>query len=711
MDEYLGKAVYRGELKYSSVSQVKKFDKHTKGGCPRRWAYDKVFGYGGEEHDKSRTAKDKGLSLDAELKPYLRTGNTTLSTLALKGLSTLPPPGPDIITDLALHKVTHSLNGAVIKTIRHDEIAALGGHAPKGLVVQVQSILTADGVPFVGEIDFAHSRGWTVDENGERIQDPEGTIEVGDLKFKSNTRDRHGNPTMLTAFELVRDIQMAGYGVGVTNANPWAKHVRLSHNNFPEKGGPPQKVTRLHVVQDCRETWNYVEGVVRNMRQVARVDRIDDVPANTQACDAFAGCPYRETSGDRQGCSAYRATSLDNLYATKVAQDIVGEKQMGILSNVPMPGAVQPAQPIVQPVPTTAAPTVDLRAQLAAEEAAARAQQAQIQQPPQHRPTLLEAWARIEAHGRGYPALGGKAAFDMGTMRGYQMGPNQGFAGAGNLAGIQLMETEHVYQLLAELDGASPAQPAAMSTQPVTGVSAPAQFQVPAGTGGGGGSGTVIMMTQQQPGMSVGGILPPGAPESQPTLAMPQAAPTTAVVAASPAEKPKKKRGRPAGSDSAPETAPSQAQTAAPVAASPALNAAPSSASATQVAPGALSTSSDEQLCAGGCVILINARIAGKATTSLSGYVDYINEALATRYSVAADGSKGIQDVRCVPKDSPLAFGGWQGAVRELVKADPPPPDDYHLDTFMDALNEAVADGLRVVAAREGWLYVRGVRS
>ena len=62
------------------------------------------------------------------------------------------------------------------------------------------------------------------------------------------------------------------------------------------------------------------------------------------------------------------------------------------------------------------------------------------------------------------------------------------------------------------------------------------------------------------------------------------------------------------------------------------------------------------------------------------------------------------------PKASGESFGGWKGAVREVVKADPPPPGDYHLDTFMDELNEAVADALRVVAERAGWLYIRGVR-
>jgi hypothetical protein len=107
--------------------------------------------------------------------------------------------------------------------------------------------------------------------------------------------------------------------------------------------------------------------------------------------------------------------------------------------------------------------------------------------------------------------------------------------------------------------------------------------------------------------------------------------------------------------------------------------------------------------------ILINAR-ASFATTSLSSYVDYINAELSKRYCVSADGKPGVQDVRCAPKDSPLAFGGWKGAVREVVKTDPPLHGDYHLDLNRDELNEAVADALRVVAERLGWLYIRGIQ-
>ena len=116
----------------------------------------------------------------------------------------------------------------------------------------------------------------------------------------------------------------------------------------------------------------------------------------------------------------------------------------------------------------------------------------------------------------------------------------------------------------------------------------------------------------------------------------------------------------------------------------------------------------------GQTMVLINCRVNGQSSKSLADYVDYINAELAKRYCVNSDGSRGVQDVRCAPKESILAFGGWKGAVREVVKSgaglDAVEGLVLHLDTFMDDLNEAVADALRVVCDQRNWTYVRGVR-
>jgi hypothetical protein len=713
--DFLGKAVINGEMRYGSVSAVKSFDSGTRGGCPRRWWFSKIGGKSEAAREAPRAAKDKGIKLDTELKHYLRTGEKNLSGLALKGLHILEKPGADLGLDVKMHTVD-----------KYDEQQPDGSW--KFGLIRVNSLLTAAGIPFVGELDVVHTRGHYRDDDGTFYDDPPDTVEVGDIKFKSYAKDRHGNSTLSLPTDLIRDIQMAGYGEWVARVRPSTKNVRLSHLYFPEKGALPTKVTRLHVIDDCRQTWNYVEGVVGNMKLAARETDVEQVPYNTAACDAFAGCPHREY------CSGYRRTSLDNLYG-KIANDFVqGEPPVGLLSNNPqmMQNAPQPAQQ----------PQTDMRTQLAAEEAQMRAQVAQQQQQmPQQLNTaqLADACQRLSSFGFGFPALGANAAQAYAVMGGQQI--PQGFqyqgipAPAGSrrsLHTIVLNEVAHVYQLLQELEAERStqgpqirpgvvdasrqyvqAQPGQQHVQPVQ-YNQTTQQYVDARTG--------TPLTQAAPvnTMVAGGILPPGAPESRPELAMqqPAAALVIDVVAKQEAleqatTETKKKPGRPKKTvlDTAPEAAgsPQPAQTAATP--PPSAPTTPVQAVATQVTPAAASSLPEAPTFAEeSCCVLVNARFAGRSTKSLAPYVDYINAELSKRYSVTSDGKPGIQDVRCVPKDSPLAFGGWKGAVREVVKADPPPPDAYHLDTFSDDLNEVVADALRVVAEQRGWLYVRAVR-
>ncbi len=682
MKDFLGKAVVDGVLKYASVSAVKTFDPRTKGGCPRRWHKRYIEGVREPESDNMREAKEAGIALDTEVKNYLRTGERALSALAIKGLHILPKPGGGLGLDVPVHQVDYlHPDGTPYKYPEGIE-----GRLPAGVQVLVRSALTAAGIPFVGELDFVHGRGHYVDDDGETYDDPPETVEVGDLKYKTNAKDRHGNSNFLLPSDLARDIQMAGYGEWVGRVRPATQHVRLSHLYFPKKGDLPTKVTKLHVLDDCRRTWEYVDGVVRMMSDVAKETDIERVPGADRAtsCDAYGGCPYRES------CSAYRRSSLDALY-NKVADDHLKEQQMGLVAN----GGFMTQQP-AQAALNASAP-VTQQQQLAQEEQQMRAQvaQQQAQMPTQWNPVdFLTMTTRLGAYGIGFPKLVGNAAQAYAMAGGQNVAPGFEFQGVmappgapHSLHATTISEWQHVYQL--ERDVAAKLGPMQAPVQaPVQAPPAPPPFAF------------------TPPAAS--SVLPPGAPESRPELA--QARPPEFAPAQPVAEKPEKKRGRPAKDQgAAPEAAGGQAsaQTAAANVPPPSTNA------ATQVTPAAVpalnETAARAAITAGAGIVLINAR-GSVSTKSLAGYVDYINAELSKRYSVTADGKPGIQDVRCVPKDSPLAFGGWKGAVREVVKADPPPPGDYHLDTFMDELNEVVADALRIVAEQKGWLYFRGVR-
>jgi hypothetical protein len=673
--EHPGKTIVDGNLRYTSVSSVKLFDPRTKGGCPRRWFYRYALGMKEEVSANAQIAMDKGLALDVEIKHYLRTGEKNLSSLALKGMHILETPGEDLKLDLALHRITDG---------------------------RIESALTAAGVPFVGELDIAHERGHYRDDEGEFHDDPPGTVEVIDLKFKSNAKDRNGNSNLLGPTDLIRDIQMAGYGEWVTRVRPATTNIRLSLAYFPEKGDLPTKVTRLHVLDDTRRTWEYVTGVVTSMVDVAKETDVEKIPGNTGvngSCDAYGGCARREY------CTAYRRTSLDNLYG-KIASDHLNQETapMGLLSNSQI---LQPPQP-------------DTRAALLAEEAQMRTQVAQQQaQMPQQLNTaeLVAACMRLAAYGYGFPALAGNAAQAYALAGGQNVAP--GFVFQGQMAppgsrrslhSISLTEVGHIYQLESELADERGNQPQPI-VAPQQQVIAPVVSAPPVDP-----RGPAPFVPQQM------SFLPPGAPESIPALAQARYQGDNIALAgleenppvAAPKEK--KTRGRPPkAQDAAPEAIaavvapppPAPAPQVPPVTVSPIptgmMTKAGALQMATEMAQAAVAAAVNPTL------ILINARSTGVTTRSLAGYVDHINAELSKRYCVTADGKPGVQDVRCAPKDSVLAFGGWRGAVREIVKADPPGDDTWHLDTYMDELNEVVADALRVVAEARGWLYVRGV--
>ncbi len=500
-------------------------------------------------------------------------------------------------------------------------------------------------IPIAGHVDVYDHRALYVDAEGNTVPET-STLEVKDWKTTASF------DYAKTERELGDNIQMTTYAEAGLRAWPQYERARLTHVYFRTRGTPEAKLV-----------------------------------TNRKSCDAYRGCPHRGR------CSAYRSNSLDELYG-KLAKDFKENTEMGLLSNNP--------QILTQPLAPAPAAQPDVRAQLAAEETALKAQSAaqqqQMPQAPLNSAQLADVCQRLNAYGFGFPSLSGNAAQAFAVVNGQQVPPGytyQGiFAPAGSrrsLHTIVLNEVGHIFQLEGELAAERAQQPATMQAPPVQ---SPVQTHV----------------------------TPPGAPESMPQLAMQHApltqhpmAPlpgitfagepryTAPVAAIGATQDAPAKRGRPKKTqDAAPEA----------VAASAAPTPAPASvgAPATQAPPVATSATVTPTATTAGCIVLINARFVSQPTRSLAGYVDHINSKLAKMYSVTEDGKPGFQDVRCVPKTSPLAFGGWRGAVREVVKAEPPPDDTYHLDTFADELNEVVADALRVVAEERGWLYVRSVR-
>lgn len=422
---------------------------------------------------------------------------------------------------------------------------------------------------------------------------------------------------------------------------------------------------------------------------------------------------------------------------------------MGLMANNPQMfqnGAAPQQAPAQQP-------QQNMQAQLAAEEQQLRqqAQQQQAQMPAQLSPAqLADLCQRIINYGFGFPALGGNLGQFYASVGGQNVMPGFVFNGVPAPAGakrslhsVQINELAHLLSLEGEMatERGVPNFTQQPTVMPGLAMQQPAQqpqqVQVPQQPGFQQQLAQTYNQTiaqqpvsqpwqglqqtpTQQPTQALG-FLPPDAPQSMPQLAMTQQTPVGATNEApqgstntqptgnaqSAPEQPKRTRGRPKGQQQQSQDAtPGQTAATTPPGSSPPNQ--PAAQAAPQVAPAPSSASSHtftEHI--GPRVVLVNCRSEGIETSSLASYVDYINAETAKKYNWGKDGQQGILDVRAAKDGSVLGFGGWKGAVREIVKVDQPGDGMYHLNTNRDDLCEAVVDGLR----QAGWLIVRGVFS
>lgn len=254
-----GKAVVNGELRFLSVSAMEKGDNSKPNGCLRRWYYQYIGGIKEPQSD----AMERGEKLHAEIAHYLKTGEKVLSSQVMAGMHMIPDPGDDLL-------------------VEHDIIPQM----PDGKSGLKHAVLKASGIPIVGAIDLIHARGinkGTMDI--ESTRDPEGTIEV--IDWKTCRTLNHAKPGP----ELMKSIQMVGYGKYVFDAEPEAKLVRLSHGYFPSQG-TPRKTTIRADREQIEKAWEHSNRVASSIRDAAKEINPDLVEANTQACRAYGKeCP------------------------------------------------------------------------------------------------------------------------------------------------------------------------------------------------------------------------------------------------------------------------------------------------------------------------------------------------------------------------------------------------------------------------------------
>jgi len=669
--DFLGAAVVDGDVRFFSPTSLEMGDPRT-GGCALKWWFRYVRRIKGPDTDYL----DAGRKLHDELARYQRTGDRSLSALAMSGLH-MVPTGPDLQVEFPLHRVSGK---------------------------DIFSLLHADGVPVVAFVDHMNRRG--VNMGADDItdtHDPPGTVEIIDWKWK---RDGSKSEYYLARDQLITNTQLCGYGLAIGRYFN-APHVRIGHGYFPSMRGKPRKVTKLHVLQDYADNWKYVDGLARNLRCVAQESNPERIEGNRNACESYGGCPYRDQ------CPTFKSTSSADIFGTTASKEINMALTFG---NQP------PAQPT--------APTQDA---LAAEEARLRAQAAQQQVMP----GFVDACTRIQQLGRGFPPLGGAAAQMYAAAGGQAIAPGATYQGFGDLGRMPspIMEPQHVLQMANEIAPQSQAptqQPAPVAQVAATMTWAP-QPTTPA----------AAPWSPQ----AVQHVLPPDAPPSQPHLAakpvegfpMPAApfppntpgintvtAPGpsfTSPVAPSftspvappftfpPTQQPQGQTAPPSVPAAPPS--PSSGATASPAAPAPSTEAPKPTgakrgpkpkgqrdtipAPATAGAVGNTATSTTD-----GYALFVDCTPNCEAE-SLHPYVDGIVAELVSRFCAPP----ALPDLRCAPKDGPLGFGGWRGAVRAIVLEKPPAAGTYHLRARGDEIAEEVAAAMLTVCNKTGGLYVR----
>lgn len=258
-----GKTVSDGIVNQLSVSSMQKAEL-----CLRRWVYAYIHGYKDPETDATR----RGVIKHAEVEKFLRTGSRAgLSSQVLSGMFMIPEPGPDLDIEWDILQ-------------RKDVQMELTAANSKALLLNAP--LKAAGIPVAGFIDLKHARGTNKGTTDiTQAKDPPGTIEVIDWKFPGNMNNAK------PGHELIKTIQMAGYGKYIFNTEPDAKLVRLSHGYMPVKGRPA-KTTVLVDRDQVEKAWESVEGLAGLIRDAAKETNPDLVDHNTRSCRAFGkDCP------------------------------------------------------------------------------------------------------------------------------------------------------------------------------------------------------------------------------------------------------------------------------------------------------------------------------------------------------------------------------------------------------------------------------------
>jgi len=342
----VSRAVKDGVMQFTSPSAITKFDPEQFGGCNRRWHLRYVVG---KEEPQGKGA-ELGDQVHHEIEHYENTGEDVLSNIARAGK----------------HAVDW-VRARVLEGTAHVELP-------------MASLLEIRGVPVKGKIDVLNLSGRHYDDRGEH---EDGVPEAHDWKTTAKPE------LMKRADELVATVQMPMYGVylaeHLSRLGPTPERVRLSHGYFGTQARWYEKRSSVVPVERLARRWEEVGLTVAQMISVAREPDPLKVDPNWRSCDAWRGCPFRNICTDRPltEVSAFLTSERSSEIAAAVADATRKEDDPmpsfldSLKPPTPQGAPAAPPAPPAQLAPVAAAPDTsrlaELRAQLEAEEAKARA--------------------------------------------------------------------------------------------------------------------------------------------------------------------------------------------------------------------------------------------------------------------------------------------------------------------------------------------------
>lgn len=380
---FLGRAILNGRVRFSSVSQIVMYDPSMDGGCPRRWAFAYKWG---KKETKTDAQKKGSEEYATSLERYLKTGEDALVPVLRAAKHLFPKPGLDLDVEKPLGDMVRAIQ------LREALLNRPPGSWPELLVGEIERAagLIAAGVPIDGAADFRHRRGKYIDSDGALRDEQSGllVVEIGDLKTTSRINDHTTRSKRIergyakTVEQVLAHPQMVGYGVHAANIHPDATHVRLSHVYAQTKHGfAAAKRTGLITVEEVRRRWLRVEGVVREMVDVAATaDKPERVPVNVDSCFAYnrecIHAPYcdrpERTVMDMLQIRPRGERNMGNGLFDTLAQSghsngAAAPPQMGLFAPPPPPASAVPPPPAPSPPPPPVMGDAERAAQIDAE--------------------------------------------------------------------------------------------------------------------------------------------------------------------------------------------------------------------------------------------------------------------------------------------------------------------------------------------------------